>query len=300
MKPTLLILAAGIGSRYGGLKQVDGMGPDGEAILEYSIFDALRAGFGKVVFVIRKDIEAAFREKVGDKVAQHIPTAYAFQEMNTGLEWLDTLPPREKPWGTAHAILSAKAVLDTPFAAINADDYYGADAFAKLGEFLRRDCTPDTFGMVAYRLANTLSENGAVSRGVCTVSSEGYLTDVVERTKIERFNGAIHFLDDTNEKHDLAEDTPVSMNFWGFHHAILPRIEVLFRDFVQQNMGKPRAEFYIPTVVNHQINGGHAHVKVLRCSSQWYGVTYPEDKGTVQQALRQFAAGQAYPAPLWS
>ncbi len=297
-KPTLLILAAGIGSRYGGLKQVDGMGPGGESILEYSVHDAIRAGFGKVVFVIRRDIEEAFRDIVGSKVEPHIHTEYAFQEMTTGLDWLAEKPVREKPWGTGHAILSAKDHLHEPFVAINADDFYGADAFQTIGDFLREDCSPAQYGMVAYRLGNTLSENGAVSRGVCAVNAGGFLTDVVERTKIERFPDGIHFTDEAG-RHFLADDTPVSMNFWGFHPTVLGEIESQFRDFVLANTGNPKAEFYIPKVVNTLIESGKVQVKVMNSDSQWYGVTYPEDKDTVQRALAEMVEESQYEAGLW-
>lgn len=303
MKPTLLILAAGIGSRYGGLKQVDGMGPGGESILEFSVFDALRAGFGKVVFVIRRDIEEAFIEKVGSKVAQHIPTEYAFQEMSTGLDWLDELPDRKKPWGTGHAILSAKEHLKEPFVAINADDFYGADAFQAIGDFLRHDCTPEQYAMVAYHLGNTLSENGTVSRGVCSVDAGGLLTDVVERTKIERIaseNGApIVFTDENGARHILPDHTPVSMNFWGFHPGVLEEIESQFRAFIEENKNHPTAEFYIPKVVNTLIKSGKVRVKVLNSDSQWYGVTYTDDKETVQGALAGMASEGRYPVGLW-
>ena len=285
MQPTLLILAAGIGSRYGGLKQADGMGPNGESILEFSVRDAVKAGFGKLVLVIRKDIEIEFREKVGYKVEQLMPTFYAYQETDTALEWLDQKPERLKPWGTGHAILSAKAYLTEPFIAINADDYYGPDAFISIAKFLTTSCTPSTYAMVAYHLANTLSENGSVSRGVCTANAEGYLTHVIERTKIERLEDGIYFFDEKDERHFLADDTLVSMNFWGFHHSLLFIIEDMFREFVTANMGNPKAEFYIPTVVNQQINSGAARVKVLTSDSQWYGVTYPDDKETVRAAL---------------
>lgn len=299
MKPTLLILAAGIGSRYGGLKQVDGMGPGGEAILEFSVYDALRAGFGKVVFVIRKDIEAEFRERIGQKIERQIPVEYAFQEMHTGLDWLDQAPPREKPWGTGHAILAAKDFIAEPFAAINADDFYGAEAFEVLGKFLRQECSPSVYGMVAYQLANTLSENGFVSRGVCAVDSEGYLAEVTERTKIDRLDGVIQFAGENGALHPLADQTPVSMNFWGFHHSIFPELEAQFRAFVEANMDRPKAEFYIPTVVNNMLNAGKIRVRVLASDSQWYGVTYPEDKETVRGALSQIAAEGGYPVPLW-
>lgn len=284
-QPTLLILAAGVGSRYGGLKQVDGMGPGGEAILEYSVHYAQKAGFGKVVFVIRKEIEDAFREKVGRRVEAKIRAEYAFQEEHTGLDWTDARPHREKPWGTGHAILSAKHLLHEPFATVNADDYYGADAFVQLGHFLRNGCSPTEYGMVAYRLGNTLSENGAVSRGVCTVSADGFLHGVVERTKIERHADGIHFSDD-NGRHFLADETPVSMNLWGLHHSVLDEIEAQFHDFFVANMDNPRAEFYIPTVINNLIEAGKIRLRVLYSESQWYGVTYPADKEMVQAALR--------------
>jgi len=299
MQPTLLILAAGIGSRYGGLKQVDGMGPGGESILEYSVFDAIQAGFGKVVFVIRKDIEAPFREKVGRRIEPQIAVEYAFQEMDTALEWLPQTPHREKPWGTGHAILSAKAFLKEPFVAINADDFYGAEAFQSIGDFLRTGCSPTNYGMVAYQLGNTLSENGAVSRGVCAVDAEKHLSDVVERTKIERFDEGIHFTDENGIRHFLADTTPVSMNFWGFHHTVLFEIEEQFRAFVAENTDKPKAEFYIPKVVNTLIKSGKVRCTVLSSDSQWYGVTYPEDKETVQGALAEMGTEGMYRVPLW-
>lgn len=304
MEPTLLILAAGIGSRYGGLKQVDGMGPGGESILEFSVYDAIRAGFGKVVFVIRPDIKEAFIEKVGSRVAPHIRVEYAFQEMTTGLEWLNEPIARTKPWGTGHAILSAKAHLTEPFVAINADDFYGADAFKTIGAFLRNDCRPEQYAMVAYHLGNTLSENGSVSRGVCSVNNRGMLTDVIERTKIARTGDKstdpIAFTDENGELHLLPDNTPVSMNFWGFHPSVLPEIENQFRAFILENKGHPAAEFYIPKVVNTLIKSGKVSVKVLGSDSQWYGVTYTEDKDTVQNALKKMAEHGVYPVGLWS
>jgi NDP-sugar pyrophosphorylase family protein len=300
MQPTLLILAAGIGSRYGGLKQVDGMGPGGESILEYSVFDAIRAGFGKVVFVIRRDIEDAFREKVGRRVEPHIRVEYAFQEMDTALDWLSVKPPREKPWGTGHAILSAKDYLHEPFVAINADDFYGPEAFQKIGDFLRTSCSPSRFGMVAYRIGNTLSENGSVSRGVCAVSEANLLTDVVERHGVERLEGdGIYYFDETGARYFLPDNTPVSMNFWGFHHSVVQEIETMFRAFVVDHMDKPKAEFYIPKVVNNLIGSGTVQCEVMSSDSQWYGVTYPEDKDTVQGALKDMGEKGLYPVPLW-
>ena len=295
MKPTLLILAAGIGSRYGGLKQVDGIGPGGEAILEYSVYDAIRAGFGKVVIVIRKDIEEAFREKVGRKFENQIQTEYAFQELDTALEFLDEKPYREKPWGTGHAILSAKEHLNTPFATVNADDFYGFDAFHTLAGFLSKECTPQRYGMVAFELGKTLSENGAVSRGVCSVNDDGFLTDVTERTKIERYPNGIHYSDADAQRHLLAENTPVSMNLWGLHHSLMIELEKQFQEFVMTNQGNPRAEFYIPSVLNNLLVANKIDLKVLHSPSKWYGVTYAEDKQTVQQAL----ATMDYPKGLW-
>lgn len=299
MKPTLLILAAGIGSRYGGLKQVDGMGPAGEAILEYSIVDALRYGFGKVVFVIRHDIEAPFREKIGDKIASKADVVYAFQEYHTGIDWLPEPPARQKPWGTAHAILAAAEHLTEPFAVINADDFYGADAFRRLSTFLTGACTPELYALVAYRLGNTLSENGPVSRGVCTVDNNGFLTDVQERTRIERFPDGVFFLNEAGMRFELPAETPVSMNLWGFHPSLVDHIRKQFRTFVDHNLQNPKAEFYIPTVVNYLLQSGEARVQVLTSDSQWYGVTYPEDKGTVQTALARLAAESTYSNPIW-
>lgn len=299
MQPTLLILAAGIGSRYGGLKQVDGMGPGGEAILEFSVFDALRAGFGKVVFVIRKDIEAAFREKVGSRVEPHIRTEYAFQEMDTELGWLPTVPLREKPWGTGHALLSAREHLTEPFVTINADDFYGADAFRTIGTFLREECSPTRAGMVAYQLSNTLSENGTVSRGVCSVNADGFLNEVVETHKIERLSDGISYPAADGSRCPLSDDTPVSMTFWGFHPAILEDFELQFRQFVVANMGNPKAEFYIPTVADTLLKSGKIDLRVLHSDSQWYGVTYPEDKEKVQASLTGLVDRGVYQKPLW-
>lgn len=296
MKPTLLILAAGIGSRYGGLKQVDGMGPHGEAIMEYSVHDALKAGFGKVVIVIRKDIEEAFRDAVGRKIEKHAHVVYAFQESDTALDWLPVKPHREKPWGTGHAVLAAKDLIDTPFATINADDFYGLDAFKTLAAFLSTDCRPDEYAMVAYRLANTLSENGAVSRGVCQVDEYGYLSTVTERTKIERYPEGIAYQDEAGQKHILSPETSVSMNLWGMHHSVMPEAEIQFRAFAEANLSNPKAEFYMPGIVNTLIDQGKIRLKVLHSDSPWYGVTYPADKDTVQAAL---AGMEQYAGGLW-
>ncbi len=301
MKPTLLVLAAGIGSRYGGLKQVDGLGPGGHAIIEYSVFDAIRAGFGKVVFVIRPDIEDIFKEKVGNKVSGHIQVEYAYQEIHTGLDWLAGVSiERTKPWGTGHAVLAAKALIKEPFAVINADDFYGKEAFEVLGGFLRNHCNQSTYAMVGFKLSNTLSENGSVSRGVCSLNQEGNLTTVVERTKIYRTDAGQIVYEEDGQTHPLANDTPVSMNFWGFHPQVMEVAEGMFRSFIEQNLHNTKAEFYIPLVANEQIVRGAAQIKVLNTNSSWFGVTYTADKEIVQQALFDQVASGIYPEHLWA
>ena len=299
MKPTLLVLAAGMGSRYGGLKQMDPMGPGGASILEYSVYDAIQAGFGKVVFVIRKDIEKDFREIVGKHVEPHIEVKYAFQEIDTALAWYQKPITRTKPWGTGHAVLAAKEYLTEPFALINADDFYGREAYKVLGKFLNKDCRADRYAMVGFRLGNTLSENGYVSRGVCSVNGHGYLKNVLERTKISSGeDGKIYFEED-GAKTVLPAETLVSMNFWGFHPAVLQEAESQFKDFMQSKGDDPKSEFYIPSVVNTQLFAKTAKVKVLSNESKWYGVTYTDDKKTVQSALKILTESGEYPMQLW-
>lgn len=299
MKPTLLILAAGMGSRYGGLKQLDGVGPQGEAIIEFSVYDALRAGFGKVVFVIRKDIETAFREKLGDKLARHIEVAYAFQETNAPVPGIAELPPREKPWGTGHAVWAARELIQEPFAVINADDYYGVDSFANMSNFLQRDCSPSCYGMVGYVLGNTLSDHGSVSRGVCAMDDQNWLTGVTERHQVHRDAQGISFAEN-NERHYLPEETLVSMNFWGFHPNVFDYFEKDFVSFVNQLGDQPKAEFYIPLVINRLVHEKTIRLKVIPCPDQWYGVTYREDKPTVEAAFSQFVKQGIYPSTgLW-
>lgn len=299
MKPTLLILAAGIGSRYGGLKQVDGVGPNGEAIIEYSIYDAIRAGFGKVVFVIRKDIEEAFKEKFGGKFEDRIAVDYVFQELQSPVEGITQWPAREKPWGTGHAVLVAESAVQEPFAVINADDYYGVEAFSQIADFLTNHCTPEHYSMVGYVLKNTLSDHGSVSRGVCDMDAEHYLTDINERTKIERTDSGI-FYEDAGQRHLLSESTLVSMNFWGFHPSVFETTRQLFVQFVQDNAERPKAEFYIPIIVSHQMATGAMRLKVLSSDDQWYGVTYQEDKAAVKAAFSKFVEQGIYPERLWS
>ena len=298
MKPSLLILAAGMGSRYGGLKQVDGVGPGGEPIIEYSIYDAIRAGFGKVIFVIRKDIEQAFRETFGNKFEDKIQVEYAFQAVNTPIEGISELPEREKPWGTAHAVLVARHLIDEPFAAINADDYYGISSFKDMARFLQNDCAPDHYAMIGYQLDKTLSEAGHVNRGICEVDENGLLTDVAERLKIHRTAEGIVY-EEGGRKHPLSEKALVSMNFWGFHQHIFDEIHRQFIDFVRENRDNPKAEFYIPTVVNQLIKEGKIRLSVLPNKEQWYGVTYREDRAMVEDAFEALVEEGRYPERLW-
>ncbi len=299
MKPTLLILAAGMGSRYGGLKQIDGVGPHGEAIIEYSIYDAIRAGFGKVVFVIRKDIEEAFKEKFANKFEDRIEIAYAFQAIDTPIEGLDALPEREKPWGTAHAVLVAKDVVNEPFCVINADDYYGASAFHSIAKFLKEDCTPSHMAMVGYELLKTLSDHGTVNRGVCQMDENNFLTDTKECTKISKTPEGIFYPEDGGQV-ELPNDSLVSMNLWGFHPDIFEVMRLQFLDFVKENWDAPRAEFFIPLLVNRQIVGKTAEYKVIPNDERWYGVTYRDDKPMVEKAFQEMTTTEKYPAPLWS
>jgi dTDP-glucose pyrophosphorylase len=300
MKPTLVILAAGMGSRYGGLKQVDGVGPHEEAIIEFSIYDAIRAGFGKVVFIIRKDIEAAVREKFAGKFDDKITVDYVFQEMDSFVP--DDIDPgyREKPWGTAHAMLVAKPAVQEPFAVINADDYYGVEAFRTIRDFLTTDCAPDHQAMVGYILRNTMSDHGTVNRGVATADAEGNLTNVVERLKIAKRDGQATYLDDDGNPQPVDIDSIVSMNFWGFHPAIFDRAEKMFHQFVRDTAGQPKAEFLIPELVDAMIREGAGRCSVLTSNDKWYGVTYQEDKPMVVDAFKKLVADGVYPERLWS
>ena len=301
MKPTLLILAAGMGSRYGGIKQIDGVGPSGEIILEYSIYDAIRAGFGKVVFVIRKEIEEAFKA-IGfeEKFGQKIKIDYVFQDISAETNGF-SIGDRSKPWGTGHAILMGASRINEPFAAINADDYYGCDAFFKMADFLSTRSAPDHFCMVGYTLENTLSENGSVSRGVCTLSHEQMLRSVTERTNIKRTkDGNVAFQEADGSLHLLSESSVVSMNFWGFHPAVFSMLREKFHQFLAINAHDAKAEFYIPSAVAEMIDENSAEVSVLISEDQWYGVTYKEDKAQVQEAFKALLENGMYPAVLWN
>ncbi|NJC27244.1 nucleotidyltransferase family protein [Neolewinella antarctica] len=302
-KPALVILAAGMGSRYGGLKQIDGVGPSEEGIIEYSVYDAIRAGFGKVVFVIRKDIEAPFREKFDGKFGDKIKVEYAFQGMDSFVPNDVDHTKREKPWGTTHAMLVAKTVIDAnePFAVINADDYYGVKGFQKMASFLVAEATPTLFSMCGYVLHRTLSDHGTVNRGVAVVAEDYLLKDVNERLKISRGKDKkVTYLGEDGHRYELADKDVVSMNFWGFHPSIFDTIEQGFAEFARENTGNPRAEYLIPELIDGMIKDGSAKVKVLVTDDKWYGVTYQEDKPKVQEAFAMLVAENTYPTPLFS
>jgi len=299
MKPTLLVLAAGMGSRYGGLKQLDEVGPNGETIIDYSVYDAIRAGFGKVVFVIRKNIEKAFKEKVSNKFKGEIEVAFAFQEKDAKIEGIDKMPDREKPWGTGHAVLVAQDLVNEPFAIVNADDYYGIEALQKVADFLINDCNEKHYSMVGFHLKNTISENGSVSRGVCSTDKNDCLSTVTERTSIQRIDKTICY-EENGEKIFLKDDTIVSMNLWGFHNNIFEHTRKMFVDFVKNNPEDPKAEFYIPLVANDLLEKKAIELKVLTSTEKWYGVTYKEDKDDVVTAMKNLHSSGKYPKALWN
>lgn len=298
MKPTLLILAAGMGSRYGGLKQVDPVGPNGEAIIDYSIYDAIRAGFGKVVFVIRESFADAFRESFEAKLAGKIQTEYVFQELESFVQDPSAISPeRVKPWGTAHAVLVAKDVIREPFVVINADDFYGPESYRLMQHYLGRAAAND-YCMVGYRLDKTLSEHGYVSRGVCQTDKEGFLQTVVERTHIERVDGKIITQLDEDTRIELVGDEVVSMNIWGFMPSFFDYAESYFNAFIVKNAGNPKGEFYIPFVVNELIREGRIKLKVLESGDQWFGVTYKEDKELAVRSINMLIKQKVYPSKL--
>ncbi|MCI6524257.1 MAG: nucleotidyltransferase [Parabacteroides sp.] len=301
MKPTLFVLAAGMGSRYGGLKQLDGLGPNGETIMDYSIFDAIRGGFGKLVFVIRKSFEQDFREKILSKYEHHIPVELVFQDLNDLPEGFTCPEGRQKPWGTNHAVLMGKDVIREPFAVINADDFYGRDSFAVIGKWLSalKDDARNQYCMVGYRVGNTLSESGSVARGVCETSEEGYLTGVVERTAIERIDGDIQFIDENGQKVVLEENTPVSMNMWGFTPDYFAHSEEYFKEFLRANAANLKAEYFIPLMVNKLITEGTATVRVLDTTAKWFGVTYAADRQGVVDKIQALVDAGEYPAKLF-
>ena len=299
---SLLILAAGMGSRYGGLKQLDRMGPSGETVMDYSVYDALRAGFDRVIFVIRKDFEAEFREVIAKRYAHKVEIAYAFQS-------LDDLPGgytpptgRVKPWGTGHAVYAARNLLSEPFAVINADDFYGQDSYRKLADYLRQAPPTGKIGgcIAAFQLRNTLSENGSVSRGICSDDGRGHLTQVVENTKIyRREDGRIVSVLDDGREVFLTGDEPASMNSWGFYPQIMDKLEALFTEFLAARGGELKSEFYLPSVVDTLIHRNEAEITMCHSADSWFGVTYQEDRPLVQKALQELVASGAYPRQLF-
>lgn len=298
MKPTLVVLAAGMGSRYGGLKQVDPVGPSGEAILDYSVFDAVRGGFGKVVFIIRHDFEAEFKEKVGKKYEGLVPVEYCYQDINDLPAPYKVPEGRTKPWGTAHATRAARKVVHEPFAVINADDFYGRDAFAKLGAFLA-EAKPMHFAMVGYKLALTLSENGSVARGICDVAADGSLKSVTEMTKIVRTADGAENREDPEHPVKLTARELVSMNLWGFTPELFDALEARFPAWLAANGTKEKSEWYIPFVVDELIHEGKADCKVLPTESSWFGVTYREDKPFVMAEIKKLVDSGEYPSKLF-
>lgn len=298
MKPTLVVLAAGMGSRYGGLKQIDEFGPSGEAIIEYSIFDAIRAGFGKVVFIIRETIEKDFKAFIGDKFEGKIDIAYAYQELDHLPKGFTVPEGREKPWGTAHAMMVAKDVVNEPFAIINADDFYGADAYQVMGDFLSKlSNDSNSYALLGYYVKNTLSENGSVSRGVCQLDDNNYLESIVERTKIFPQDDKIVFEEDDKQT-VLSPETPVSMNFMGFTPAVFPLLEEKFIAFLEKDINTPKSEFFIPLALSLFVEEKSATVTVLETAAKWFGVTYKEDKQAAQDQLTQLIDAGKYPTNL--
>lgn len=301
MKPTLFVLAAGMGSRYGGLKQLDGLGPSGETIMDYSVFDAARAGFGKIVFVIRHTFEQDFREKIASKYQGILPVEIVFQETSYLPEGYTCPAERTKPWGTNHAVLMGKEVIKEPFAVINADDFYGKESFAVLADFLKSvEGKKNEYCMIGYRVGNTLSESGSVARGICEKDQNGCLSTVVERTWIVRdSDGIVKYKDENEQLVSIDENAPVSMNMWGFTPDYFDYSETNFKKFLDANLNQAKAEFYIPWVVNNLINEGIAICKVLDTPSKWFGVTYAADRQMVVDKIAQLIHEGVYPSKLW-
>lgn len=301
--PTLVVMAAGMGTRYGGLKQIDPVGPSGEIILDYSAYDALRSGFEKIVFVIRRDLEEAFREKVGRNLEHRTDVAYVFQDITHLPAGFSVPEGRVKPWGTGHAVMVCKGSVGTPFAAINADDYYGFGAFQTIADYLRTAMDRNgqyDYCMVGYAIRNTVSEHGSVARGICEVSEDGLLTDLRERTRIEQFPDGIRYTENGDDWVDLGPDTISSMNFWGFTPSFLDELEAGFPRFLQKSTDNPlKAEYFLPEVVGNLAKAGKARVRVLPTDEKWYGVTYQEDRPLIQKAMRDLISKGVYPEKLW-
>ncbi len=302
MKPTLLVLAAGMGSRYGGLKQIDSFGPFGETILEYSVFDAIRAGFGKICFVIRRDIEDEFKQKVSSKFEKIIPIEYTYQSLEELPSNFTLNENREKPWGTGHAVWTARNAIKEPFGMINADDFYGKSAFVVLADFLNNMCDSDplTYTLIGYHLKNTLSDYGMVSRGVCEVDENSFLTSIIELTKIAKTSDGPRFKIDEFRSKPLNEDTVTSMNLFGFSPKVFEFLDNQLHKFLESNINNPKIEFYIPEAIGAQISDGVARVKVISTDEKWFGVTYTEDKENFKNKILECIESGDYPEKLWS
>jgi len=299
MKPTLLVLAAGMASRYGGNKQTDAFGPNGETIIDYSIFDAIRAGFGKFVFIIREEFKENFDRLFASKLKGKIEIDYVFQPVDPEIPGIGKLN-RTKPWGTAHAVMCSKNQINEPFCVINADDFYGQEAFEKMAQFLMNEANSSTFSMIGYLLGNTLSENGSVSRGVCQTDDFGNLIAINERTKIYKNQDQKIVFEDENGLTELKSDNPVSMNFWGFTPSVFDMAETMFYDFASKNYENPKAEFFIPLLADAFIKEQGQVLKVIPTNAPWFGVTYQEDKPVVKQSLLSLVEKGVYPAQLWT
>lgn len=295
---TLLIIAAGMGSRYGSLKQIEPIGPHGEAIIDYSMYDAVKAGFNKIVFVIRSSFEEAFRKNIGNKLVGLIETDYVYQDLNSGISDFVVPASRDKPWGTGHAVLLAREAVSKPFAVINADDYYGPHSYQLLAKHLRSE--PDDFAMVGFPLKQTLSEHGEVARGICACDVDRYLQNVIERTNIRKQGTGAIFKDEDNCLRTLTGDEIVSMNLWGFTPRIFNQINCLFHIFLHEHGHKQKSEFYLSSAIGHLIAERQIRVKVITTPDQWFGVTYREDKPVVQKNIRELIEQGVYPANLWA
>lgn len=299
MKPTLLILAAGMASRYGSMKQIDGFGPNGETIIDYSIYDAIKAGFGKVVFIIKEEFADNFSAIFDEKLKGKIEVDYVYQNFDLKQFGIDEEIYREKPWGTAHAMLSGRDIVKEPFCIINADDFYGYDAFKKMADFLTTDVTDSQFSIVGYKIGKTLSDFGAVSRGVCDVDDSNNITAINERTKVYSKDGAVVYEEDGKE-YPLSFDNPVSMNFWGFTPAVFKITEQEFVKFALSHKDQPKAEFFIPLIADILIKNGSADFRSIPTDNTWFGVTYKEDKPVVQASIDELIKNGHYPEKLWN
>jgi NDP-sugar pyrophosphorylase family protein len=299
MKPTLLILAAGMASRYGGMKQIEAFGPGGETIMDYSIYDAIRAGFGKIVFIIRKEFADDFKNIFEPKLKGRIETDYVYQDLRSYLGGFELPADRAKPWGTAHAVLCAREAIHEPFAVINADDFYGRDAFEKANKFLVNDCDDTTYSIIGYELLKTLSDHGTVNRGVCEVDRQGNLKAIAERLNISMKNGRI-VAEDNAQPAELPLDSQVSMNFWCFAPSVFDYSEKLFTTFLSQYIHEPKSEFFIPIVADQFIKDGVGAIRVIPTSSSWFGVTYKEDAPEVRKSIQELLDNGEYPPVLWS